>query len=448
MLRTQSALALLAFSLVPYSKGSAQPLHPLLQRVWLSGQSNTLVQGNGAFRSPYEGPNSFRSAKSVRASQVLTLYVGSRLPRGTNVLFHLEQTSGENLSGALGLAGFPNLDTVGVPNNHPYIARFLLHRSFALGGGETEVARGPLQLFDRIAARRLDVYAGKLSLPDFFDVNAVGGDNHYQFSNWSINNNATYGYPADSRGYTYGVLLEYHQRDWTTRFAEALQSKVDNANEIDFRIARSHSEHFEQEIPLRFVRDHVGFVRAMAFMDYGPLALYRDAIDESQQTGIVPPDLARHRKLRRTYGFGLTVEQELTTTVRVYARAGWAQGKIESRNNTEADVAASSGFDLTGDRWGRYYDKLGAAVAVSSLARDHRDYLALGGIGAVLGDGRLTYRSEKLAEVYYTTRVLPGVYLTADLQGIWNPGYNHDRGPVLVASLRLHLEGILLGEPR
>jgi len=32
------------------------------------------------------------------------------------------------------------------------------------------------------------------------------------------------------------------------------------------------------------------------------------------------------------------------------------------------------------------------------------------------------------------------VFVAADLQGIVNPGYNQDRGPVVIGSLRLHLE--------
>jgi hypothetical protein len=433
----------LALSLVSFSRARAQTpgLPPILQRLWLSGQSNITLQGHPAFRSSYEGPNSFRSGNSGRVSQVVTLYTGLRVAENTSVLFNLERTSGANLSRATGMAGFPNLDTVSMPDSRPYVARALLHHSIGLGGGLVQIPRGPLQLAQKAAGVRLDIYAGKFSLPDFFDVNAVGGDNHFQFSNWSINNNATYGYPSDTRGYTYGAVVEYHYRDWTARFAEALQAKADNPDKIDFQIGRSHSEHFELESPLRLVPNHVGLVRGLAFVNHGPLALYRDAISATGQ-------LAGHRSPRRTYGFGLTAEQELTPTVRVYGRLGWAQGKIESRNNTEADGAASGGFDLTGDRWHRLDDKFGAAVAMSTLALDHRAYLAMGGIGAVLGDGRLHYGKEKLVEIYYTARVKSGVYVTADLQRIWNPGYNQARGPVTVVALRLHLEAAVFREPR
>jgi high affinity Mn2+ porin len=47
---------------------------------------------------------------------------------------------------------------------------------------------------------------------------------------------------------------------------------------------------------------------------------------------------------------------------------------------------------------------------------------------------------KKIIEAYYTARVAPGVSISFDLQHIHDPGYNRDRGPVLVPGLRLHLE--------
>jgi high affinity Mn2+ porin len=452
----RAALGLLLLMSILVSRGNAQPatsapatpLHSLISRVWLSGQANTVIQGHRPFRSPYEGAKSFRSGVSGRASHVLTLYTGLRLSESTSLLFDVERTSGANLSKAAGMAGFPNLDTVGAPNSNPYIARAMVHHSFRLGGGTVKLNRGPLQLAEAAAGHRLEIYAGKFSIPDFFDVNSVGGDSHYQFLNWSSNNNAAYGYPAETRGYTYGILLEYHFHDWAARFAEALQARADNADSIDFNIGRAHSEHFELEIPLRLIPHRVGLMRGLSFVNYGSLALYRDAVAGRPDGGGGRPDFANHRQPRRTYGFGLNLEQELTQSLRAYARLGWNDGKSESRNNTEAGSAVSGGFDFTGKRWRREDDKFGAAFATSALSRDHRAYLALGGIGAVLGDGGLSYGKEKLAEFYYTARVRSGIYVTADVQRIWNPGYNRDRGPTLVAALRVHLEAWVLKEPR
>jgi len=83
---------------------------------------------------------------------------------------------------------------------------------------------------------------------------------------------------------------------------------------------------------------------------------------------------------------------------------------------------------------------VGAVFIVNGLSEDHREYLADGGLGFLLGDGRLTYGTERIFEAYYNARLYRGVFAAFDVQRIVNPGYNEDRGPVLVPSLRLHLE--------
>ena len=66
--------------------------------------------------------------------------------------------------------------------------------------------------------------------------------------------------------------------------------------------------------------------------------------------------------------------------------------------------------------------------------------MALGGVGFLLGDGALNYGHEKIIEAYYTAHLWRGVFASFDLQHINNPGYNKDRGPVLVPGLRLHVD--------
>jgi hypothetical protein len=132
-----------------------------LSRVWLSGQINLIVQGHASFRSPSSGVNSFQASPEVEASRVLTLYTGLRLNDRTDLLFDFEATNGGDLSGGHGLAGFPNLDLAGVPNDHFYFARALLHHVIPLSSDAIEVDRGPLQLAGQIAARRIELYIGR-----------------------------------------------------------------------------------------------------------------------------------------------------------------------------------------------------------------------------------------------------------------------------------------------
>jgi high affinity Mn2+ porin len=102
--------------------------------------------------------------------------------------------------------------------------------------------------------------------------------------------------------------------------------------------------------------------------------------------------------------------------------------------------SAQFGGDWRLKRIGREQDKTGVTFMTHGISRVHQRYLALGGRGFLLGDGRLTYAREDIVEGYYTAQLWHGVYAGPDLQWIAHPGYNKDRGPVTVVSLRLHLE--------
>jgi len=153
--------------------------------------------------------------------------------------------------------------------------------------------------------------------------------------------------------------------------------------------------------------------------------------------------IATRRQGRVKYGFGANAEQELTQDVRAYARFGWNNGRTESFVYTEVDQSVSFGADLQGSKWKRPKDRLGVAMLVNAISGDHREYLALGGLGFLLGDGSLTYGREEIFESYYTLHAWRDLSVSADAQRIWNPGYNRDRGPLWVGSLRMHVEGSL-----
>jgi high affinity Mn2+ porin len=124
----------------------------------------------------------------------------------------------------------------------------------------------------------------------------------------------------------------------------------------------------------------------------------------------------------------------------VFGRFGWNEGDHESYAYTEDDQTFLLGLGTTGAAWNRRSDRMGFAFVSNAISRDHQTYLALGGLGFLLGDGRLNYGRENIEEAYYTLHLWRGVYPSLDLQHIDNPGYNRDRGPVFVPSLRLHVE--------
>jgi carbohydrate-selective porin OprB len=93
-----------------------------------------------------------------------------------------------------------------------------------------------------------------------------------------------------------------------------------------------------------------------------------------------------------------------------------------------------------GTWWHRKQDRAGIAFVSNAIKKDHQNYLADGGLGFLLGDGGLNYRRENIVESYYTAHVWRGIYVAPGLQHINNPGYDRDRGPVLVPSFRAHVE--------
>jgi carbohydrate-selective porin OprB len=168
---------------------------------------------------------------------------------------------------------------------------------------------------------------------------------------------------------------------------------------------------------------------------------YREAINGylNHQTSI--PDITKYRHQGTLkQGFGINIEQELPANFRAFFRAGWNEGHHESFAYTEMNDTVAFGADLSGDAWGRKEDRIGSAFETGGLSLDHQQYLALGGLGFLLGDGRLHYGREMASETYYTAHILGGLYMAAQISYIDRPGYNRDRGPVVIPGVRCHID--------
>jgi len=426
--------------------------HPERAPYLLAGQANIIFQGHGPFHSPYEGENSLLSRGEYKTSLVGTLFLGLQLHHNlrynTDGILNVESTGGRGISEALGLAGFTNLDVVRNPNlgSAPYISRVQLHQTIGFTSNLVEVGRTSFSLATEAPERRLELRVGKMSMPDLFDINSVGTDSHLQFLNWTIDNNGAWDYAADTRGYTYGIVAEYVDKSWSARYGVALMPTVANGIDLDWNLRRASGQNMEFELR-RSLLGHLvsserkGTIRILSFVNHAHMGLYRDAV-KAYLSGIGDrPDISSVAKFGAVkYGFGLNAEQELTQDLRTFLRIGWNEGQHESFAYTEVAQTVVFGADYAGRRWLRPNDKLGAAFVSNAIKRDHQNYLAYGGLGFLLGDGRLTYGRENILEVYYTLHAWRGVFYALDLQSITNPGYNRDRGPVLVGAVRMHVD--------
>ena len=409
---------------------------------WLSAQLNAIAQAQPGFRAPYTGDNSFRSDDHTAVSLVATVYAGYEVTPTTAVAIAGESAAGGGLSDALGIAGFSNLDVVRNPTlgAAPYLGRAFVDQVIPLSDARLPRDRDPLHLLRTLPDRRIELRAGKLSTADAFDVNSVASDSHLQFMNWAVDNNAAFDYAADTRGYTLGLIAEYAEPRFAVRAAELAMPTVANGIDYDSDIARARGENLEFELHTDLA-GRPATLRLLGFANHARMGRYADAIAAVRRGDAAIPDITATRAPGRIkLGTGLNAESELTPLVHAFLRLGWSDGRYESFAYTEVDNTAAIGADLRGDPWHRPGDKLGLAAVSSGLADDHRRYLALGGKGFLLGDGRLRYGRETLVETYYTARVHRGLFAAADLQLIARPGYNRDRGPIAIGSLRLHAE--------
>jgi high affinity Mn2+ porin len=429
----------------PPSNADPQAMFPHFRdtRFWLSGQANFIFQTHPDFHAGYSGPNSLSPRFEKATSRVMTLYTGVRLSNSTEILIDIEEAGGAALSTGLGLAGNTDLDIVRNPllSKAPYLGRGMIHKVFALSKDKVENQRTFLSLFDELPRRRLEIRFGKFSMPDFFDQNSAGSDTHFQFNNWTVDNNGSWDYAADTRGYTVGFVVDFEDRIWGLRFAEGLMPKVANGIDLVWKLWQAHAENWEFELRRGVIPKKAGVVRVLAFTNYANMGIYRDAVAQFKE-GLVPvPDITHHPwHITRKYGFGINLEQNLTPNVTAFARCGWDDGKTESFAYTEVDLTFIEGIGVNGAQWGRKHDRAGIAFVSNGIKKDHQLYLADGGNGFLLGDGTLNYGRENILESYYTAHVWRGIYLAPGVQYVVNPGYNRDRGPVIVPTFRAHVE--------
>jgi carbohydrate-selective porin OprB len=197
----------------------------------------------------------------------------------------------------------------------------------------------------------------------------------------------------------------------------------------------------EAEIHPAIWRKRPTILRFLGYANTGNMGSYRDAINAYLADETSRPDVIATREQGRVkYGFGLNIEQPLNNWITAFARWGWNEGHNESFIYTEVNETASAGAAASGERWHRKLDHAGVAFVANGISGDHQRYLALGGLGFLLGDGALNYEQEKIFETFYTAHVWRGLFASFDLQHVNNPGYNRDRGPVLVPAVRAHVE--------
>jgi high affinity Mn2+ porin len=404
-------------------------------------QATSIGQRHGTFYSPYAGTYSFNDDHERDVSITTTLFFGMRLADNLQLYFDPEIAGGRGLSNVNGLANAPNgeMPRVLTATPKPYIARLYLSYDVGFGPEKEHIDTDLNQLAGERPMNRYTVTVGRFSATDFFDQNNFTHDPRTQFMAWGVMYNGAWDYPADTRGYTWGMVHEFHTRNWSYRYGATAEAKVANGERFDRRLFRDRGDTFEVERRYS-IGDRAGALRLLGYLNHTDSGRYADALRLADQTGTRPDITAVHHAGTLKYGTGVSFDQALSQDIGIFTRLGWNDGKTQSFAFTAIDRLASAGVSLKGTSWKRKEDVVATSFTASGISGVHALYLARGGFDFLIGDGRLTYAPEYLWESYYSARLFPGFYTTFDAQHYINPGYNHDRGPVWIESIRLHIE--------
>ena len=421
--------------------GPENPINAsLTTNAWnIHGQTTFVWQGYPSFHSPYQGANSLSGPAQFRNTVSATAFLGMRLWHGGEFYFNPEIMQGFGLNDVHGVAAFPNGEAQKssflVPRFNA--ARLFLSQTFGIGDEQEIVEDGLNQLAGKRSVSRLTITIGKLAVTDYFLVNSYAGEPRTAFLNWNIFGGGSYDWTMDLLSWTWGALVNLNQKRWALRTGYFLLPVQSNTNYFDTQIP-SHGQYVAEFEVRDAPFGKPGKAQLFGWLSHGNIGSYSDALAEPATTANYPDVSLTRGHDRFNYGFVFSAEQSITDDLGVFSRVSWSPERVESMGWTDCGESLSLGEALRGTLWRRPDDTLGIAAVVEGLSPIARRYFAAGGMGILIGDGKLNYRPETVFEVYYKLSPISWAAITPDYQLVINPGYNADRGPVSIFAVRLH----------
>ena len=414
--------------------------HAVEDRLRVQAQATDVLQYKPPMRSPYEGANSLPGEEETANTVDGSLIFGVRPWRGGQFWFDADLNQGFAPGNTLGVAGFINGEGAKVGHASPYLRaqRYVFRQTIPLGGGAADVDSDMMEFGGPTTKNRVVVSIGKFSLTDVMDDNAYAHDPKHDFLNWALIDTGAWDYAADAWGFSTGAVVEWYEGDWTLRGGVMTLSREPNS-----AVLTKGFEQFQLDGEIEYRQSWLGRegkLKLLGFLSRGRMGRFDDAIAVAEASG-GPANTAFVRRYRSRPGLSINVEQPVSDVAGLFVRAGWADGRYESYEYTDIDSTFAAGGSVSGQRWGRKDDTAALALVVNGISRAHQGYLAHGGLGILVGDGRLPHPgAETILEAYYSLALVKGVNLTLDSQTVVNPAYNRDRGPAEVLGLRLHAE--------
>ena len=414
----------------------------------LHGQTTYINQRYNNFTSSYSGENSLSSLKSMSYTWSGTLFFGARLAPNTDIYFNPEVVSGVPFSDLSGLGGFTNGEATKANGAQAkfYSARAFLRQTINQEGDKVVLENEANQITQTVSSNRVVVTAGQFSTLDIFDDSKYAKDPRIQFMNWGNMTYLAYDYAADARGYSTGLAGEWYLDNWVLRASRMLAPKNPNGRDLNWQIFNTYGDQIEVERQHN-IADLPGKVSVLAYRNRMILARFQDATNYVLANNAQGTQAINNVRTNYQYktGIGVNGEQALTKDLGIYGRAFTSDGHTETMSFTEADNSISVGMGLNGTSWSRPKDTVGISMMQNGLSSYRKNYLQNGGVSYFIGDyaspgQTISYRPERIGEVYYNATVIKNVLAGLNFQHINNPAYNAARGPVNILSFRIHAE--------
>ena len=418
---------------------SSEETQPFESQNWsFHVQATEIVMGQPGFRSPYKGTNSIAPDDDFRQTSTANVYLGARLWPGGEAYVDVGYYQGFGFANTHGIAAFPNAEgsKVGQRIGDGVLPHLFFRQTFGFGGEQEELEADQLQLREKVDISRLTLTIGRLTTGDQFDVNAYAHDPTRQFLNWALVNNGAYDYAGDSYGYIEGATIELNQKEWALRYGIFDVPRVSNGFAKDLHLLKAWQQVIELEERYTIL-EKPGKIRLLGWLESAHMGSY----DETLADPALMEDIAKTRRYRYQYGFALNFEQSVSENVGAFMRASWRDGQSEVWQYTDIDDSISAGLQVRGNVWNRKGDTVGIAGIIDGISPAHRAFLAAGGLGPLIGDGKLPHYSlEKVIETYYDVEVTKSIHFAVDYQFVANPAYNADRGPINIFGARFHIQ--------
>ena len=427
----------------PGDASSVQAPMPVTEDWAIHAQSTFIDQFHPGFHAAYSGPNSLDPGRRGDETFDATILGGVRPWTGAEIWVNAEIDQGFGFNDTLGIAAFPSAEAYKVGSQDPYVRlpRLFLRQTIDLGGEMQPLAPDLNQLGGTETANRLVVTIGKYGVGDIFDTNKYAHDPRNDFFNWAVVDGGAFDYAADAWGYSYGATVEWYRDWWALRAGVFDGSTEPNSPSLGFPLGAQFQIITEAEADYTLF-GQASKIKVLGFQTRAKLGTFSELeafYTANPGATIAQAGPARH--LQNKFGGEINLEQPITEELGAFLRASLDDGRTETYEFTDIDRSLSVGLSLSGKRWGRPDDTVGAAFVVNNISKARKDYLAAGFLGVLIGDGKLLNAGpEQVFETYYSYTIRKGIEITADDQLVNHPAYNVDRGPVDILSARLHLQ--------